>query len=44
MGNVEVSFEEVSQIPRTLRGKFRAVICNLSPEERAKVSAAEEAY
>ncbi len=37
MGDVEVSFEKVSEIPRTSRGKFRAVICNLPPEERARV-------
>ena len=37
MGNIEVNFEEVSEIPRTSRGKFRAVICDLSPEERALV-------
>lgn len=43
MGNIEISLEKVSQIPRTSRGKFRAVICKLSREERDKVSAAEEA-
>jgi phenylacetate-CoA ligase len=35
MGEVEVLFEETAQIPRTNRGKFRAVVCNLSAEERA---------
>ena len=30
MGKVNVSFEEVSQIPRTSNGKFRAVVCELS--------------
>lgn len=34
MGNVEVVFDEVRSIPRTSRGKFRAVICNLSAEDR----------
>lgn len=35
MGEVRVNFEEVSEIPRTNNGKFRAVICKLSAEERA---------
>ncbi len=34
MGDVEVIFETVTEIPRTERGKFRAVICNLSADER----------
>jgi hypothetical protein len=29
--------EKVAMIPRTERGKFRAVICNLSPEEKNQV-------
>lgn len=37
MGDVKVDFEEVKEIPRTSRGKFRAVICNLSAEERASL-------
>lgn len=37
MGEVEIIFEQVKQIPRTNRGKFRAVICNLPIEERLKV-------
>jgi phenylacetate-CoA ligase len=38
MGDVEVNLEKVAQIERTNRGKFRAVICNLSDEERAGLS------
>jgi phenylacetate-CoA ligase len=38
MGDIEVKFEKVTQIPRTNRGKFRAVICNLSAEEKAGLS------
>jgi phenylacetate-CoA ligase len=34
MGNVEIILETVTEIPRTERGKFRAVICDLSKEER----------
>jgi phenylacetate-CoA ligase len=33
MGNIEVILEETDQVPRTKNGKFRAVICNLSPEQ-----------
>ncbi|MCW5960598.1 MAG: phenylacetate--CoA ligase family protein [Pyrinomonadaceae bacterium] len=36
LGDVEVILEKVSQIPRTPRGKFRAVVCELSAEERTK--------
>lgn len=39
MGNIEVKFEEVDAVPRTARGKFRAVICELSAEERAAFEA-----
>lgn len=35
MGDVEINLEKVTQISRTNRGKFRAVICNLSEAERA---------
>lgn len=42
MGNIEVNFEEVSEIPRTSRGKFRAVICNLSVEERTAVNVSNQ--
>lgn len=34
MGDIEVSFEELPDIPRTSRGKFRAVICNVPEAER----------
>lgn len=36
-GRVEVMVELVDQIPRTNNGKFRAVVCNLPPEERQRV-------
>jgi phenylacetate-CoA ligase len=32
MGSVDVVFERVEQVPRTANGKFRAVVCKLSPE------------
>jgi phenylacetate-CoA ligase len=35
MGDVRVLVEHVDEIPRTSNGKLRAVVCNLSPEERA---------
>ncbi|MGQ0541512.1 MAG: phenylacetate--CoA ligase family protein [Blastocatellia bacterium] len=35
LGDVEIVLERVAEIPRTDRGKFRAVICELSAEERA---------
>lgn len=37
MGDVRVEFEEVNAIPRTSRGKFRAVICNIDAEERSRL-------
>jgi phenylacetate-CoA ligase len=33
MGNVEVLLEPVTQIPRTANGKFRAVLCQIPPEQ-----------
>lgn len=39
MGPVSVTFEEMQAIPRTNNGKFRAVICRLSAEERRRVGA-----
>src|SRR5262249_14993657 len=33
MGDVEVKLEPMVEIPRGANGKFRAVICNLPPEE-----------
>lgn len=44
MGNIEVVLEPVDQVPRGDNGKFRAVVCNLSPEEREatrRIQAAE---
>lgn len=32
LGDVEVEFERMSSIPRTSRGKFRAVICKVKPK------------
>lgn len=37
MGPVQVVLEEVPQIPREANGKFRAVICKLSAEDRQRV-------
>jgi phenylacetate-CoA ligase len=39
MGQIEVNFEKVDAVPRTNRGKFRAVICELPPHERATLEA-----
>ncbi len=38
LGQVDVVLEPVSTIPRTSRGKFRAVICALPPAERERLS------
>lgn len=38
MGQVEVILEPVPEVPRELGGKFRAVICRLSVEERQRIS------
>ena len=37
MGPVNVVLDQVNAIPRTANGKFRAVVCELSAEERKKV-------
>lgn len=37
MGPVHVQLESVAELPRGPNGKFRAIICNLSAEERARV-------
>lgn len=42
MGDVAVSFDEVDEIPRTSRGKFRAVLCKLSDSERAALATQPE--
>lgn len=34
MGPVRIDFEPAGRIPRGVNGKFRAVICNLPPEQR----------
>lgn len=39
MGDVRVEFEQLDDIPRTKNGKFRAVVCNLSEEDRQRVQA-----
>ena len=39
MGPVKVLLEEVDSIPRTANGKFRAVVCNLSAQERMRAQA-----
>jgi len=38
MGDVNVKFESVPAIPRTERGKFRAVLCELSSDEKAELA------
>ncbi|HWC74048.1 MAG TPA: hypothetical protein VG454_08930, partial [Gemmatimonadales bacterium] len=35
MGDVRVLVDQVDEVPRTANGKLRAVICKLSPAERA---------
>jgi phenylacetate-CoA ligase len=42
IGPVEVILEQVDEVPRTTNGKFRAVICNLSEEERKHMGQARE--
>jgi phenylacetate-CoA ligase len=37
MGEVDIIFESLNEIPRTANGKFRPVICNLPVEERQYV-------
>ena len=37
VGNVQVHVEQVERIERTVSGKFRAVVCNLSPAEMGKI-------
>lgn len=38
MGDVEVILEATDAIPRGPNGKFRAVICQLPPEERGRIT------
>jgi phenylacetate-CoA ligase len=46
MGDVEVDYKEVSEIPRTSRGKFRAVVCKLPAEQRRdlEIAPVEDSY
>ena len=37
MGDVDITYQKVAEIPRTSGGKFRAVICNLSDEEKTLI-------
>jgi hypothetical protein len=37
VGHCQVVVETVSAIPRTSSGKFRAVVCNLRPEEKKRL-------
>ena len=39
MGDIEVVVEAVDELPRGANGKFRAVVCRLSAEERMRVAA-----
>lgn len=43
LGPVRVGIERVLEIPRTERGKFRSVICELAPEEKRKLNQLAEA-
>lgn len=43
MGPVEVTLEEVATIPRTSRGKFRAVVCEIPANDEQKRSPIESA-
>jgi phenylacetate-CoA ligase len=38
MGAVRVVLEEVPEVPRTVNGKFRAVVCNLTAAEKEAAS------
>jgi hypothetical protein len=37
VGDIPIGVKAVSKIPRTVAGKFRAVLCKLSPEERMRI-------
>jgi phenylacetate-CoA ligase len=37
LGDIEVLLEEVPAVPRSANGKRRAVVCNVSPTERAEM-------
>jgi hypothetical protein len=34
MGDVEVDLQIVEEVPRTSNGKLKAIVCNLSDQER----------
>lgn len=38
MGDVRISFELVPEIPRTSRGKFRAVVCELPEDQKRELT------
>lgn len=42
MGEVQVVVDRVEVIPRTANGKLRAVVCNLSAEERTAIAASSQ--
>jgi phenylacetate-CoA ligase len=42
LGPVQVILEELQEVPRTANGKFRAVICNLSPEQLKSIVGVEK--
>lgn len=42
MGEVQVVVDRVEVIPRTADGKLRAVVCNLSAEERMAIAASSQ--
>src|SRR5262249_7699414 len=42
VGNVHTDVRPVEVIPRSPSGKFRAVICNLSPQEKRSVREAKQ--
>lgn len=39
LGRCEIVLQEVGEVPRTANGKFRAVICRLSPADRERLAA-----
>src|SRR5439155_2319211 len=39
MGSVQVIVERVEAIPKTANGKFRAVICNIDPDDLRRIGA-----
>ncbi len=42
LGTMEIAVETAASIPRTANGKFRAVLCRLSEEEKQRASGAKE--